>query len=299
MKRMLQILSVVVVISFSSISASAIVITGNFLSENTAFPGTAFLAEGEGNVAGGGNLTTLFNAAAAIWAPLIPDGPNLTVNYGWFNLGGPSASTFVPLAPQPPTEVNMALTNAAGNLWFMDLTPADATEYGALVETDADLGGGLINIGREYTAASGDALRQDMFTVLLHELGHALGLVDLGFSDPLDITAPRPNAGTSIDLTTVGGLHLQDDGIEGSADTFDDALLQPSTHLGRRRLISDADLLAVLQIRDSQACDLNGNLICDGPGNGRVPHPGTVVLVALGMLGLALRRPRNPWNKGS
>jgi hypothetical protein len=57
--------------------------------------------------------------------------------------------------------------------WFLDPTPASASEYTTLTNYTADLGGGTMNIGREYTGGTGNGAAHDLFTTAVHEIGHA------------------------------------------------------------------------------------------------------------------------------
>jgi hypothetical protein len=65
--------------------------------------------------------------------------------------------------------------DAAGYGWFVDPTPGDNAEFRAVVS------------GRDFVALPGSAAagRIDLLTVVVHELGHELGLDDN--LDPLDV----------------------------------------------------------------------------------------------------------------
>ncbi len=66
--------------------------------------------------------------------------------------------------------------NAGGFGWFVDPTPGDDVEFASTGASDS-----LIATGA--SPASG---RVDLLTVVMHELGHVLGLEDLAPNDPID-----------------------------------------------------------------------------------------------------------------
>src|SRR5207245_10903049 len=76
--------------------------------------------------------------------------------------------------------------NAGGFGWFIDPTPANDAEF-AGTGHPGDL---------KATAGSPAAGRMDLLTVVMHELGHVLGLADLtGPRDAYDLMAERLNPG--------------------------------------------------------------------------------------------------------
>ncbi len=249
--------SVVAALAFSQSADAQVTIIRN------QFAGAA-----PATVAGGGTLNAIFNEACDWWeAELVTTPYTLTLDYGWGALG----STWLGLhslgaqggAPNRETAGNITFDNDGTSSWFLDPTPCDHGEFSAgPLLSSANLGGGTMNTGRRYNSATGSAVgRTDMFTVCLHEIGHALGLSSANTSFlagngdlDVDVTAPRPFAGSSI--PTINGAHLN----------VGNALMFPSVSSGLRRLPTEADAVSNAQI--SQMSGINSIIACPGTGGG-------------------------------
>lgn len=248
--------------------ASAITIVRNFLEPGVdsflfsddpggmPAPPPPVASAAPGNLAGGGNLVDVFNAAADWWEAAVSDSHTYVINYGWSPLGGSTLGQARQYVTEPPptapfNESQIKFDSDGSSTLFADPTPHENSEYTVFTPSSADLGGGEINTGLEYSGATGDAAgNNDLLSIAKHEIGHLLGIADfsgvpmvdpdiLKFTVPtLTTTAPRPLAGTVIPTTASGGGHID----------IGTALLFPSITTGTRRGISQVDVLAVAEV---------------------------------------------------
>ena len=278
--------------------AQALTIVTEFVGAGGTFnltaAGSPATAIGEpANSTGGGNLQTVFNAAARYWEGLFPGtGDTLEVDFGFADLSGGTLGSATQFTTRNFSDPNVAEQSvgtirfdASNRTWFIDSTPEDTSEFGAQITTTADLGGGEITTGRAFQANTADSIGEfDLLTVAIHEIGHLLGLANLEDSDPFPgsiiiddtITTPFAVAGTEIPLTAVGGGH-----ISSSDPIFSDAVLIPTINAGERRLASDAGILATAQISGFgvAALDQAGTITL-------IPLPTPFLLFASALVGL-------------
>ncbi|MCA8974002.1 MAG: hypothetical protein KDC98_04735 [Planctomycetes bacterium] len=210
-----------------------------------------------GTVAGGGNLTALFNAACDWWEEALITSPyTLTLTYRWGSQSGSTLAAHVLNAqggtPNRETAGTITFDNDGSSSWFLDPTPCNPSEWSSFIEGTGNYGGGTMVDEARYSGPSGSASgRTDLFGVALHEIGHALGLssantafvAERGDND-VDVTSPRPFPGSAIPLNS------------SSAHTaISTSLMWPSVSSGVRKIPSAADMLANAQI--SQMTGIN------------------------------------------
>lgn len=236
--------------------ANAINIVGKYIGPGDSFSGTfgggtgGAVAAGTTGDASAAGITAVFDAAADWWEMAIGDEHTVTIEYGWGSIDSIATAITGTTAPQPPAYARIIVDNDGGDDgtrdFFSDPTPHVNEEWGSgLVETFADLDPGpgelTVNVGREYKSPTAAAIssydldeKLDLLMVFKHEIGHALGLNDLG-ADFGTVTAPRPFAGAEI--PKADAVHTD----------FPSSLMFPSPVIGERKVQSEVDILAVAE----------------------------------------------------
>ena len=185
------------------------------------------LAGSATTVSGGGTLSSVFNAAADFWEPLIHDNVTIDMQFRWLQLGSDLAQAEIFM------NGDVIISFDSDTSWFADSTPASHSEYGPLQTNQI---GGLTS-GEYFTGGTGHALNFDLFSVALHEIGHGIAGFN-PFAQPITVQAPLPAAGLTISTTATSHLN---------SASYPEALMVEGIGPGRRRLVSDYDLLAVAQ----------------------------------------------------
>ena len=223
-------------------------------------------------------IASAFDAAADWWEAAILDDYTLTIDYAWSPLSGGTLGVHnLILEGGTPNRESLGIIRFDSDLsstWFIDPTPHENSEFLTFTETELDLGGGLMNVGRVFTDPTGDAVgRFDLLSVAKHEIGHALGLSGDNTAFQLEIMGDGDIdiVGGALDgavLSTVSGAHLD----------LTSALMFPTFGTGIRRIQSAVDILANCQISQFTNCVLD-------PVH-EVPAPGALSLFVVGLAGL-------------
>jgi hypothetical protein len=191
----------------TSAASSALTIRGNFMGGQPAGP-----------TFGGGSIVEIFRAAAAMWEHAIRDDFTVTFDFGW---GSPApgvyGSSHQLLAqggtPNRETHGLLLFNNPVGGAGppdfvplFLDPTPHGHEEFPIVSESTAQL---AVNVERRLIAPFDGPLGifTDFFSVVLHEIGHGLGLSMANSSfraealnQNITITSPLPFAGAVVPL---------------------------------------------------------------------------------------------------
>jgi hypothetical protein len=159
------------------------------------------------NILGGGNLVDIFKTAAATWEKAFPGGRPwvLDLQYEWAPLPDLYHARFILKSqggvPHRILSGLIQFNNTGNTRFFADPTPDNHSEYTEYHEQFSDEPEGVINVGRRFSGATGDAaLGIDLLTMAAHEIGHGLGLAssNTASEDVILVTPPRRFAGLVI-----------------------------------------------------------------------------------------------------
>lgn len=283
-------------LSVTASNAVAITIKPVFQDPSTPQPADFLVNEGSQlfyqrpillpNSTGTGNLETIFEAATDYLEQFFSDPFSVVINYGWSDLSAISA-TGLEVSQVFDSQGRIVEANIyfdVNNPFFLDPTPfqdlfnLDVGNSEFMFDEDfrsSDLGGGIINTGFELLADPNDNSvneKFDLFTVALHEIGHALG-IDNNFNGPrftnfsqesldgdIDISNPLPFAGTEVPTT---GVHL-----DLPLALMRGGRTELNLTLGRRTLPSTVDILAIAQVNRFENINLPPR---------PVPEPGILI----------------------
>jgi hypothetical protein len=205
------------------------------------------------NAVGGGNLSDIVNTAARIWESAYSDPIVVTLNYGWAQIGDAGTHTLQEIDAQGREVAGTILFDNSNSVsFYLDPTPDSNEEYRLRTEESQDFGSGPMNASRIFSDPTGDAAGHiDLLSVVLHEIGHALGLSNANPSfvrqsaqGLIYITGDYPFAGAAIPMA------YNNSGIIPHFDPSETVYgsVMSGVNGDERRMPSELDVLADAQV---------------------------------------------------
>jgi hypothetical protein len=243
-KRYGQLLSLIFAVVFLTLSqASALTIETRLIG-----------GEAPANAVGKGNLKDIVNTAARMWESVYADKVTLTLYYGWDSIGSAGTHTAAEMNSTKNREISgvILVDNSGATKFYLDPTPASNSEYLRNKEEFQNFGGGTLNVARIFSQPIGDAIgRVDLLSVILHEMGHAMGMSLANQSFIAQSNTGVLELGSNLAYTgTLAPLARNNAGVipHFNAMVVRYGTLMAGLNSDERRLPSELDILANAQV---------------------------------------------------